>query len=161
MSELRGQSPYTMKWGKYVSKSGFCIVPNFYIWINKFCSDKEKLTPTEFFVLTSILSTWWKPDEWPAVSKRLIAERCNLSERQVQRTIASLENKEYLYRTFIFRDTGGANAFNLSGLISKVERAISNYYNQRDLFNRESDLEKSGDSLSGNNGDDSSDDMPF
>lgn len=142
VKQFRGQSIFTMKWGVKVADRGFSMVPNFLIWINKFAPEGEKLTPTEFFVLLSILSTWWTPDEWPAVSKRIISERTRLSERQVQRTIASLEKKGYLLRTHIMRDTGGANAFNMSGTVYKVNAAISEYYEQRDLFTRNADFDR-------------------
>ena len=111
------------KWGSGVVAGGFTIVPNHLVAINQYLPSARRISPTEMFVLLQILSAWWAADKLPFPSKATIAARTDLSERQVQRAISSLEKKGLLER--IARFTGGqgrkSNIYDLSRLVQLLK----------------------------------------
>ncbi|MEJ1177174.1 helix-turn-helix domain-containing protein [Agrobacterium sp. CMT1] len=125
VKSVSGISPFLTKWGVRVGRSTYSMLPNNLIWINDYIDEEFKLNPSEMVVLINIISNWWKEDQIPAVSKSLISKRTRLSQRQVQRTISSLEEKGYIKRVYVGQKAGGANGFLISGTIQHVETVIS------------------------------------
>jgi predicted transcriptional regulator len=87
------------KWGLEVAERGFAQIPNYLIQLNLFVHDDHKLSPAEMVVLLQLVAAWWKKDEMPFPSMNTLSERAGISERQVQRSIKSLEQKGYLKKT--------------------------------------------------------------
>jgi hypothetical protein len=121
------------KWGVDVVKAGYTLLPNHLIGINRYLSDQNKLTPSEMFVLIVILSNWWDQRKMPAASKKYIGERVNLTPRQVQRILNSLESKRVIARLSGGDETGGASRFSISRLL-KVLRKVIEFEKSRDKF---------------------------
>jgi predicted transcriptional regulator len=84
------------KWGLQVAERGFTQIPNYLLIINSFVHEDHKLSPAEMIVLLHLISSWWKKDEMPYPSMNTLADRIGISQRQVQRSIKTLEEKSYL-----------------------------------------------------------------
>lgn len=110
------------KWGIDVVKSGYTLLPNHFININLYLSDKSKLSPVEMMALIVILSNWWNPYKMPAASKKYIGDRLNLSARQVQRVLSSLQSKRVIQKRSGNHTTGGATLFDIRSLLDTVGR---------------------------------------
>src|SRR5688500_8515467 len=80
------------RWGIEISKAGYTAVPNYLVYANLFLDADLKITPSEYWLLTIVLSCWREVGK-PQTSKKFIASRMGVSERQVQRVIRSLERK--------------------------------------------------------------------
>lgn len=117
------------KWGIDVVRSGYTLLPNHLINLNTYLVPKHQIKPVELMVLIVILSNWWTPGLFPAASKKYISERCGLSVRQVQRAISSLERKRLIARVAAF-DAGGANRFDLSGLLNLIRTITDAQWNK-------------------------------
>lgn len=128
------------KWGIDVVRSGYTLIPNHLIGINLYLSKKCKLNATEQMAILVIISNWWDPERFPAASKSYIAERLNISSRQVQRVIKSLESKGALKRVDGGNSTGGANAYDIRNLLNLIS-AITNYRDGALPQNHDSQLE--------------------
>jgi len=86
------------KWGQRVAENGFAQLPNYLLLLNQFLSEEDKLPPVELIVLIQLAGAWWKKDEDPFPSMKTLSIRCGVSERQIARTIKSLEDKGLLER---------------------------------------------------------------
>lgn len=109
------------KWGVDIIKAGYTLLPNYLIYINKYLKKESRLTPGEVFALIIILSNWWQPHKMPAASKRYIGQRMDLSERQVQRILRSLEKKRVIKRYNGGDRTGGASVFDIREVLYVLE----------------------------------------
>lgn len=87
------------KWGSPVAERGFAQIPNALIRINQVVDDEHQVSPLEMVLLLQLVATWWKTDEMPFPSISTLADRAGVSERQVQRSIKTLEQKGYVRRT--------------------------------------------------------------
>jgi hypothetical protein len=76
-------------------------------------------------VLLQILLAWWDPSKLPFPSKATIARRAGLSPRQVQRSLTSLEAKEFISRVARFNNSSArsSNEYDVGG----VARAVRKY----------------------------------
>jgi predicted transcriptional regulator len=106
------------KWGREVAERGFTQIPNYLMRINMFVHDDHKLSPTEMIVLFHLLASWWKTDEMPFPSLNTLADQIGISQRQVQRSINTLEQKGYLKR--IKKKVKGVIASNVYDLLPLV-----------------------------------------
>jgi predicted transcriptional regulator len=81
------------------------------------------LNPVQFNIIMHLLDQWWTADRLPWPSKGLLAERMNMSARQVQRQIAELEGAGLIQRIGRTRPGKGktSNEYDLSGLINKMK----------------------------------------
>jgi DNA-binding MarR family transcriptional regulator len=106
------------KWGTAVMKLGFCIVPSLLLRAQR----RLAISPTQLAVLMQLADHWWESERKPFPSKATLAERLNLSPRQVQRHIATLEEQGYVKR--IQRTVRGrgktTNVYDLSGLVARL-----------------------------------------
>lgn len=110
------------KWGEAVINAGFTILPNHLLALNQHLTHERQLTPTEMFVLLQVLLAWWSANRLPFPSKAAIAARTGLSARQVQRALASLEQKRLLTRTARYQEGRGrmTNLYDPGGLVQAV-----------------------------------------
>ncbi len=114
------------KWGIDVVRAGYTLLPNYLLYINKYLKKESKLTSSEIFALILILSNWWDHRKMPAAGKRYIGQRMNLSSRQVQRILRSLEKKKAISRYNGGDVTGGASVFDIRPVLY-VLYAIAKY----------------------------------
>jgi hypothetical protein len=107
------------KFGKPVMDVGFCITPSLLMKAQA----RIGLNPVQFNIVMHLLDQWWTADRRPWPSKALLAERMNMSARQIQRHIAELEGAGLIERIGRTRPGKGktSNEYDLSGLISKMK----------------------------------------
>lgn len=116
------------KWGREVAAGGFTQIPNHLIRINMFVHDDVKLSPTEMLVLLQLVASWWKKDEMPFPSMRTLSERIGISERQVQRSIKSLEQKGYVKaEKKKIKGVIAANVYDMTPLVEILKTVAEHY----------------------------------
>ncbi len=118
------------KWGVTIAQRGFAQIPNYLLLLNQFLDDDNKLSPIELLVLIELAGIWWKKEDLPFPSMAMLALRCGVSERQIQRAITKLEKHNFLQR--VKRRTSGiisTNAYNLSPLINILEEVAEAFPN--------------------------------
>jgi len=115
------------KWGRDVSLRGFVQVPYYLININKFMSEEKKLSSLELLILIQLTSNWWEKNSNPYPSMVNLAERCNVSDRQIQRSINNIEKKGYIKREKISSSSGvmQRNSYDMSILVSILNEIAS------------------------------------
>lgn len=121
-------SDVALKWGKEVAQRGFAQVPNHLLLINQFLDKEAKLSPAELLVLIQLSGAWWKKEENPFPSMRTLAIRCGVSERQIHRAIARLEQLGLIKK--INRRAKGiiaSNAYDLEPL-AEILREVAKQY---------------------------------
>ncbi|WP_116087758.1 helix-turn-helix domain-containing protein [Tropicimonas sp. IMCC34011] len=107
------------KWGKKVMDLGFCIIPSLLLRGQQ----RLGLNARQLAVLLQLCDFWWDEARKPHPGKKLLAERLDMSERQVQRIIAELEQAGYVQRIPRSAPHGGkqTNYYDLSGLVKKLQ----------------------------------------
>jgi len=108
------------KWGKPVMNQGFCIIPSLLLRAQR----RLGLNSTQLTVLMHLADFWWDVNRKPYPSKETLAERMNLSARQVQRIIAELEKAGLVKRTQRYAAHKGkiSNEYDLSGLVARLKQ---------------------------------------
>jgi hypothetical protein len=134
------------KWGRLVAERGFAQIPNYLLQLNQFLGD-ERLSPTELLVLLQLVGAWWKKDELPFPSVSTLASRCGVSTRQLQRSVAQLEELNLVKR--VKRRTKGgvisANAYDLEPLVEflgEIAKEFPNLFPRRTAPKAEGATEK-------------------
>lgn len=107
------------KWGQQVIELGFCLVPSLLLRAQR----RIGLNPTQLAVLLQLCDFWWDKERKPFPSKETLAQRLSLSERQVQRYIAELEQAGLVQRIERRSSNGGklSNTYDLSGLVKRLQ----------------------------------------
>lgn len=107
------------KWGQAVMDLGFCLVPSLLLRAQR----RLNLNPTQLAVLLQLCDFWWDKDRKPFPSKETLSQRLSLSERQVQRYIAELEQEGLVRRIERRASNGGklSNTYDLSGLVKRLQ----------------------------------------
>lgn len=112
------------KWGAAVAKNGFTQLPAYLVFLNQYTDPEHRLSPVELMTLFQLVATWWKKDEAPYPSIKTLALRTGVSERQMQRAINTLEQKNLIKRV---KKKGkgiiSANAYDLSPLVETLNSA--------------------------------------
>lgn len=108
------------KWGKKVVELGFCIVPSLLLRAQQ----RLGLNPTQLAVLLQLCDFWWEEARKPHPGVKTLAERLSLSDRQVRRYIAELEEAGLVTRIERQASHGGkqTNLYDLSGLVKKLQQ---------------------------------------
>lgn len=106
------------KWGVKVMEQGFCMIPSLLLRAQR----RLHLNPSQLAVLLQIIDHWWDAARKPYPSKKELASRLGIGERQVQRYITELENEGLLRRLERYADNGGrqTNMYDLQGLVDKL-----------------------------------------
>lgn len=118
------RSDIAEKWGMEVAENGFAQLPNYLILLNQFVDADSKLSPVELITLIQIASAWWEKDKLPFPSIRTLAIRSGVSERQMHRTIRTLEDKGLLKRVKKKENSiMSSNSYDLSPLVSVLSDA--------------------------------------
>jgi predicted transcriptional regulator len=107
------------KFGKPVMDVGYCITPSLLMKAQA----RLGLNPVQFNIVMHLLDQWWTAERRPWPTKALIAERMNMSPRQVQRQIAELEGVGLITRIGRTRPGKGktSNEYDLTGLVKKMQ----------------------------------------
>ncbi len=108
------------KWGQAVIELGFCLVPSLLLRAQR----RLNLNPTQLAVLLQLCDFWWEKERKPFPSKETLSQRLSLSERQVQRYIAELEQEGLVARIERRASNGGklSNTYDLSGLVKRLQK---------------------------------------
>jgi predicted transcriptional regulator len=117
------------KWGADVAKRGFAQIPNYLLNLNQYVDQDIKLTPLELLILVQLVGSWWKKDEPPFPSMKLLSKRCGTSERQVQRAINRLADLGLIERKKR-REKGiiASNVYDLTPLAELLEKVVAKVY---------------------------------
>jgi biotin operon repressor len=107
------------KWGQTVMDLGFCLVPSLLLRAQR----RLNLSPTQLAVLLQLCDFWWDKERKPFPSKETLSQRLSLSERQIQRYIAELEQEGLVRRIERRASNGGklSNTYDLNGLVKKLQ----------------------------------------
>jgi DNA-binding HxlR family transcriptional regulator len=107
------------KYGKPVMDVGFCIVPSLLMQAQA----RLGINPVQFNIIMHLADIWWDAEHRPWPKKQLLAERMNMSERQIQRHIAELEAGGLIRRIERTRPGRGktSNEYDLSGLVKRLQ----------------------------------------
>ena len=120
LKPLKASRASEEKWSKPVMDMGFCIIPSLLLRAQR----RLGLNPTQLTVLMHLSDYWWDVNRKPYPSKKALAERLNLSPRQVQRIIASLEKAGLVARIERRAVNKGklSNEYDLSGLVKRLKK---------------------------------------
>lgn len=107
------------KFGKPVVDFGFSIVPSILMQ----AQERIGINPVQFNIIMHLLDFWWEKGRKPYPTKKKMADRMNMSERQIQRQIAELEKAGLVRRIARTRPRRGktSNEYDLSGLVKKLQ----------------------------------------
>ena len=107
------------KFGKPVMDLGFCITPSLMMQAQA----RLGLNPVQFNIVMHLLDIWWDVNRRPYPTKKLIADRMGMGERQIQRQIVELEQAGLVERIFRTRPGRGktSNEYDLSGFVAKLK----------------------------------------
>jgi predicted transcriptional regulator len=114
----KGNGGSANKWGAKVIALGFCILPSLLLRAQR----RLGLNPTQLAVLIQLADFWWDAGRKPFPKKADLAQRLGLSERQVQRYIADLEEAGFVRRIERRASHRGkiSNEYDLQGLVDKL-----------------------------------------
>lgn len=117
----QSERAFTRRWGGKVVDHGYTMVPQMFFALQA----ELGLTCQQAMVLLHLLDHWWLTSTglpWP--SKKTLATRLGMSERQVQRLLTDLENEGLITRRSRYYESGGqkSNAYEMAGLIDRLKR---------------------------------------
>ncbi|GGE41255.1 hypothetical protein GCM10011367_14870 [Marinicauda pacifica] len=106
------------KFGSNVIDRGFAIVPSVLLR----CQERLKINGQQLALLIHLIDAWWTPDAKPWPSKASLAQKMQLSPKQIQRHMRLLEEAGYVQRKKRFRGQGNqvSNEYDLTGLVKRL-----------------------------------------
>jgi hypothetical protein len=116
------------KWGPQVAARGFTQIPNYLLLLNNFLSVDSRLKPLDLLILIQLIGSWWNVEDKPFPSAKTLAMRCGASERQVYRSISSLESIPLIKK--VKRSQKGiiaSNSYDLQPLVDILAEAAKVY----------------------------------
>lgn len=123
--QLRKTEPKTereaeKKWGVAVMDLGYSQVPSLIFRAQA----RLGLSAVQLALLLHLVDYWWKHAQMPFPNKATLAERMNLSPRQIQRYLTELETAEFIKREERFAVHRGqqSNIYHLDGLVKKLKK---------------------------------------
>lgn len=119
VSKKKSLTEADKKWGKKVVGIGFCIIPSLLLREQH----TLKLSAAELVVLLQIADHWWHAEKTPFPGKAELAKRLDVTERQVQRIIARLEEGGFIQRGERWNKYNArmSNFYFLDGLVKKLQ----------------------------------------
>ena len=106
------------KWGTSVIAQGYCIIPALLFRAQR----RLGRSVTQLALILQIAEFWWEDGRLPWPKKETLADRLNISEKQVQRLVRDLETREYLRRVKRVTSHGQtSNAYDFSGLVARLQ----------------------------------------
>ena len=108
------------KWRREVMDAKrYCIFPSLLLHAQA----RLKMTPTHLAVVMHLIDFWWNADRMPWPSKATLAERMGLSQRQIQRQMAELDDMGLVHRKERRGHHRGklSNEYDLSGLVARLK----------------------------------------
>ncbi len=108
------------KWTKKVMDRGFCMVPSLMFRAQK----RLGLNSQQFTILLHLMDYWWEDARKPYPAVGTLAERMDLSRRQVRRHLADLEKAGFISRVPRYATHKGrlSNEYDLNGLVKKLQQ---------------------------------------
>lgn len=117
------------KWGAEVMDQGHCIVPSLVFRAQR----RLGLSGMQLAVLLQLASFWWENDKLPFPKKGTLAERLNVSEKQIQRIVKELEQAGLVARHTRKNHRGQqSNFYDLSGLVAKLKELAPEFARAKD-----------------------------
>ena len=107
------------KWGKTTMEANYTVIPSALIRGQA----RLGIDATELAVLVHLLDHWWRADEMPWPSKKLLAERLRVSDKTIQRAVVRLEQGGLIQRNARYHKAGGrtSNEYDLSPLVERLK----------------------------------------
>ena len=106
------------KWGRAVMERGYVTIPAMLLRGQR----RLGLTPTQLAILLQIIDWWIYADKDPWSAKSTLAQRIGISERQLQRQVAQLEQAGLVRRVERIGSRGKLpNGYDLSGLVRRMQ----------------------------------------
>jgi len=108
------------KWGQAVMDLGYSTIPSLIFRAQA----RLGLSPVQLALLLHLADYWWKRAQMPFPSKATLAERMNLSPRQIQRYLTELEDGGFIERVERYAGHKGqqSNEYNMAGLVRKLKK---------------------------------------
>jgi predicted transcriptional regulator len=118
------------KWSKPVLDLGFCVIPSIFIE----GQHKLGLNSQQAIVLMHLISYWWEKDRKPHPAMKTIADRMDISKRQLQRHVKELEDNGLIKRISRENEAKGklSNEFDLSGLVERLKSIAPDFKEARE-----------------------------
>lgn len=123
--QLRKAEPKTereaeKKWGVAVMDLGYSQVPSLIFRAQA----RLGLSAVQLALLLHLVDYWWKHSQMPFPNKATLAQRMNLSPRQIQRYLTELETANFIDREERFAGHRGqqSNIYHLDGLVRKLKK---------------------------------------
>ena len=126
-----GESQSSQKWGKEVMSHGQLILPSLLLRAQaRLC-----VTLPEMVILLQIAEHWWRADSQVFPSMRSIAERVDLTPKQIQRHINALVEKGLISKKQRRLPGRGkaSNEYDLSGLVRKLKEIEPDFARAREV----------------------------
>lgn len=109
-----------LKWGRGVMNVGYSMVPSLIFRGQA----RLGLSPAQLALLLHLVDYWWHRAQLPYPSKKTLAARMHLGERQIQRYLTELEDGGFIKRIERFAGHKGqqSNMYDLTGLVDKLKK---------------------------------------
>lgn len=116
----KNQKESEKKWGRAVMDFGYTMVPSLIFRAQA----RLGLGPVQLALLLHLADYWWHKSQVPFPSKAKLAERMNLSPRQIQRYLTELEKGGFIERIQRYATHKGqqSNGYDMTGLVEKLKK---------------------------------------
>ena len=120
--------------GEKVVSDGYTGVPNIFLRAQK----RLGISPTQFNIITQLLSYWIDPANPPFPSKRDLAQRMGITPQTLRVNIAALEERGFVRREQRKTAAGdyGSNRYHLDGLVKKLQELEPGFEEERQERNQ-------------------------
>lgn len=119
-AEPKSEREAEKKWGVAVMDLGYSQIPSLIFRAQA----RLGLSAVQLALLLHLVDFWWKHSQMPFPNKATLAQRMNLSTRQIQRYLTELETANFIEREERFAGHRGqqSNIYHLDGLVKKLKK---------------------------------------